>query len=176
MDNQKLLSEERYQQNNAKVKKTGKILLIIGIVALIIGVIFIVAGVMSAGSTVSDAFDSAGNSINDRIDLYDQGTIGVQNTFETTNDTAKEIFGGFGLVAVGIFLNSIAFLLIIVGGVLMFIGHRREITAYTTQQVMPVAQEGIEKMTPTVADAAGSIAKSISKGIKEGKAESVDNK
>ena len=58
----------------------------------------------------------------------------------------------------------------------MFISHRREITAYTTQQVMPVAQEGIEKMTPTVADAAGSIAKSVSKGIQEGKKEADDNK
>ena len=53
----------------------------------------------------------------------------------------------------------------------MFIAHRREITAYTTQQVMPVAQEGIEKITPTVANAACSIAQSISKGVQEGKNE-----
>ena len=38
-----------------------------------------------------------------------------------------------------------------------------------------VAQEGIEKITPTVANAAGSIAQSISKGIQEGKKEA-DNK
>lgn len=34
---------------------------------------------------------------------------------------------------------------------------------------MPVATEGIEKITPTVANAAGSIAESISKGIENGK-------
>lgn len=36
MDNQKLLSEEKYQQNNAKVKKVGKMLLIIGVITLVI--------------------------------------------------------------------------------------------------------------------------------------------
>lgn len=56
---------------------------------------------------------------------------------------------------------------------------RREITAFTMQQVMPVAQEGIEKMTPTMTNAAkemaeqmaptiGNVAKEIAKGIKEG--------
>ena len=56
----------------------------------------------------------------------------------------------------------------------MIVAHRREIAAYTTQQVMPIAQEGIEKITPTISNAAGSIAKSISKGIKEGKEDTQD--
>lgn len=41
---------------------------------------------------------------------------------------------------------------------------RRNIMAFSAQQVMPVAQEGIEKMAPTV----GAAAKEIAKGIKEG--------
>lgn len=56
---------------------------------------------------------------------------------------------------------------------------RREMLAFTTQQVMPVAQEGIEKFAPTIgkagasvakemAPALGDIAKEISKGIKDG--------
>ena len=45
---------------------------------------------------------------------------------------------------------------------------RREIAAFTTQQVMPVAKEGIDEMTPTVANAGGSIAQEIAKGIKDG--------
>ena len=49
----------------------------------------------------------------------------------------------------------------------MFI-KRREILAFTAQQVMPVAQEGIEKMSPTIGKAAGSVAEEITKGIKEG--------
>lgn len=51
----------------------------------------------------------------------------------------------------------------------MFVGHQREITAYTTQQVMPVAKEGIKKMAPTIGDAAGTIAKGIKEGLSEDK-------
>jgi hypothetical protein len=36
---------------------------------------------------------------------------------------------------------------------------------------MPLMQEGVEKITPPVSNAAGSIAKEISKGIQEGKNE-----
>ena len=39
------------------------------------------------------------------------------------------------------------------------------------QQSMPVAQETTEKMTPTVAKAAGHVAKEVARGIKEGKAD-----
>ena len=61
------------------------------------------------------------------------------------------------------------------GSIYMF-AKRREITAFTAQQVMPVAQEGIEKMAPTVGNAAGSIAQGITKGIKEGLKDSDNNK
>lgn len=62
---------------------------------------------------------------------------------------------------------------------LFMITRRREIMSYGIQQVMPVAQEGIEKIAPTIGKAGASIAKEmapiygemakeISKGIKEG--------
>ena len=54
-----------------------------------------------------------------------------------------------------------------IGGILLLIAKRRHITAFTTQQVLPVAQEGIVKMAPT----AGVVAREISKGIAEGKNE-----
>ena len=55
----------------------------------------------------------------------------------------------------------------------------REMLAFQAQQVMPVAQEGMEKMAPSIgktgatiakemAPAYGEVAKEISKGIKEG--------
>lgn len=50
------------------------------------------------------------------------------------------------------------------GAMLILTAKRREITAFTAQQVMPVAKEGIEKMAPS----AGVAAKEIAKGIKEG--------
>lgn len=157
MENEKYLSEERYQRNNQKVKSVGKVLLIIGIVTLVISFIMIILGFMGFGNTAVSSIGS---------ESFDNGTM---------QKTASGIFGSFGLFAIGGFINTIGFALTAAGGITMFIAHRREITAYTTQQVMPVAQEGIEKITPTVANAAGSIAQSISKGIQEGKKEA-DNK
>lgn len=66
-----------------------------------------------------------------------------------------------------------------IGGMLILTSKRRNIMAYTMQQTMPVAQEGIEKMAPTIGKAGasiakemapvyGEIAKEIGKGIKEG--------
>ena len=152
MENEKYLSEERYQKSNQKVKKIGKILLIVGIITLVIGFILIVLGFLGFGSTTINAIDN-----NDAM-----------------NKTAKGIFGSFGLFAIGGFFDSIGFTLTAAGAITMIVAHRREIAAYTTQQVMPIAQEGIEKITPTISNAAESIAKSISKGIKEGKEDTQD--
>ena len=66
-----------------------------------------------------------------------------------------------------------------IAGSIYMTTRQREILAFHTQQVMPVAQEGIEKMAPTIgkagasiakemAPAYGEMAKEISKGIKEG--------
>ena len=137
------LNEEHYQNNSKKLKKVGKILLILGISASVVGSLFIIIGVFVLGNTAVSSI--ASQSIND-------------------SSTVRGSLGGFGLAALGGFIDSIGFPLIIAGGVTMFIGHRREITAFTVQQTMPVAQEGIEKMAPTV----GSAAKEIAKGIKEG--------
>lgn len=75
------------------------------------------------------------------------------------------MIGGFIIVASGM----IAF-------VIFMFAKRREIIAFTAQQVMPVAQEGIEKITPTVGNAVGTIGKSLAKGIKEGINEADKNK
>lgn len=63
-----------------------------------------------------------------------------------------------------------------ISGSIYLFAKRREITAFTAQQVMPVAQEGIEKMAPTVGNAAGSIAQGITKGIKDGLKDIDNNK
>lgn len=66
-----------------------------------------------------------------------------------------------------------------IAGIIYMFSKRREMLAFQVQQIMPVAQEGIEKMAPTIgkagasvakemAPAYGNIAKEISKGIKEG--------
>lgn len=84
-----------------------------------------------------------------------------------------------------IFISVLGGILIVAGcGIslsIYLIAKRRDIAAFTIQQTMPLAQEGIEKMAPTVGNAAGtigkSIAKSIASGIKEGlKEEDTDKK
>ena len=96
----------------------------------------------------------------------------VDSGFNSTRDSISKakyvpfyMFGAFIIIAS----------CMISGSIYMF-AKRREITAFTAQQVMPVAQEGIEKMAPTVGNAAGSIAQEITKGIKDGLKDSDNNK
>lgn len=63
----------------------------------------------------------------------------------------------------------------IISLVFYLIAKRREIRAFTIQQTMPVTQEAIDKMAPTVGNAAGNIAGSIAKGIKDGLKDDKEN-
>ena len=93
---------------------------------------------------------------------------GFNKTFDSAKYLPFYMIGGF------IILVSC-----MVAGAIYMITKRREIIAFSAQQVMPLAQEGIEKMAPTVGKAGasiakemapvyGNIAKEISNGIKEG--------
>lgn len=152
MQENKYLNEERYQQNKAKIKKISKILLIIGISLLIGGIIIIVLGIMGFGKTATNTMNS-----------FD---------FQSTPSGA---FGSIGLTALGGFMTFIGFSLTIGGLFTTIFAHGREIKAFTVQQAMPIAQEGIETITPTIGKAAETISKGIARGIAEGKKE-VDNK
>ena len=186
MESEKLLSEEKYQKNNVKVKKVGKILLIVGGIVLVLGVVSTVLGFMNLGNTTSnmsnfensiDSFSGFMDSVADpesdpdkafgsSLDAFNNTARSMSNKFNRTTDG---MVGTFGWMALGMVLDFVGISLMMTGGVVMFVAHRREIAAYGTQQMMPVAKEGIEKITPTVANAAGDIAKSVSKGIKDGK-------
>ena len=146
MENNKYLNEEQYQQNAKKLKKAGKIVLIVGILMLVLGVVFLVLGFTGFGKT---------------------GISAASETGLSPEQTAKGVLGGFGLFALGGFLDTFGLFVTGIGGMIMLIAHRREITAFTTQQVMPVAKEGINEMAPTIGNAAGEIAKGIKKGLNE---------
>ena len=47
------------------------------------------------------------------------------------------------------------------------IGNGREINAYMTQQKMPIKQETISSITPTISESAKAIARGIKEGLKE---------
>lgn len=95
--------------------------------------------------------------VNSGYDDNQEGVDKTKNEISTFRYFPLYMIGGFIIIASCMVSFS----------VYMF-GKRREITAFTTQQVMPIAQEGIEKMAPTVGNAAGSIAQGITQGIKEG--------
>ncbi len=92
-------------------------------------------------------------------------------SFDSHDSVPFFIFGVFVIIAS-----------CMIGGFVFTISKRREMLAFSMQQVMPVAQEGLEKMEPTISEvgsrmmkkmapAYGDMAKEISKGIKEGLAE-----
>lgn len=56
----------------------------------------------------------------------------------------------------------------LISGIIFIIAKRREIRAFAIQQTMPVTQEVIDKMAPTVGNAVGSVAQGITSGIKQG--------
>ena len=146
MENKKYLNEEEYQKNAAKLKKIGKIVLIIGIVMLVVGIILIITGFISFGTTGASLVNDGDNIVG----------------------ATKGILGGVGVFAIGTFLCPIGFGTTVAGGAILYIAHQREIQAFTTQQDMPIIKESIEEMTPTTSKAAGTVAKEIAKGIKEG--------
>ena len=82
----------------------------------------------------------------------------LKNSNSSFAKTSFLMFGGFIIIAASMFC----------GVLYLSIIKRREIMAYTIQQVMPVAKEGIDKISPTIAKATGNIAKEVTKGIKEG--------
>lgn len=184
MEQEKFLSEEKYQETNKKVKKTSKILLIIGAILLVIGIIMIIAAFVNFKNSERKAMDSFNNSASNLFDSFnnsinndDDGEEFVNSMKESVTagtDSSMDSFTSVGLYALGGFVSSAGFVLLIVGVVMAYMAHRREITAYTTQQTMPIKKETINDITPTVADAAGTIAKSVSQGFGEGKKETDD--
>lgn len=178
MEQEKFLSEEKYQETNKKVNNTSKILLTIGIILLVVGVIITITGFVNFNKTRNNMMNSFNNSASNMFDSFnnsidnDDGREFVDSMKESATSitvSSNNSFNSVMLIGLGGFISVAGFALIISGGVMAYIAHRREITAYTTQQTMPIKKETINDITPTVADAAGTIAKSVSQGFEEGK-------
>ena len=106
-----------------------------------------------------------------QIEANDDESIASKVKFNQKSTMTSTPFYMFGIFI--IFTSSM------ISGMIYFFTKRRQIMAYQTQQVMPIAQEGMEKMAPTLGKTASTIAKEmapaykdiakeISKGIKEG--------
>ena len=136
MENQKeYLNEEKYQKTNKKIKIAGIIVLLIGLGLIGFGIYNLIMA----------------NSI-------EVPKMGNPGWFDAAAEQSHQQFAGTFLCMIGVFTLAI-------GCIIRFvIPNRRSILAYQVQQIRPVAQEGIEKVAPSV----GIAAKEITKGVKEG--------
>lgn len=111
-------------------------------------------------NTYTSHYCSLVSQLNDKSDFNKE--------FDSYDSIPFYMIGGFIIIASCMIAGSI-----------YMTTKQREILAFHAQQVMPVAQEGMEKMAPTIgktgasiakemAPAYGEVAKEISKGIKEG--------
>ncbi len=143
MENQKenrkeYLTEERYQKTNKKVKIAGIIVILIGLGMIGFGVYNLIMA----------------NS----IEVPKTGSL---NWFEMSSAKSQQTGIGGALCLFGGFITIVGCL------IRFFIPNQRNIMAYQAQQIRPVAQEGIEKVAPSVGVAAKEIAKGVKEGLKE---------
>jgi hypothetical protein len=96
------------------------------------------------------------DKIKSEIDQLENTDISFEKKFESQKYIPFFIFGAFVIIAT-IFISIGIF----------SVAYGREITAWGTQQIMPVAQEGIETMAPTVGHASGEMLKSMTPAIKD---------
>lgn len=67
-------------------------------------------------------------------------------------------------IGIGIFICIVT---LMISGVIFVISKQRHILAFQAQQVMPIAKEGIEEISPSIGKATGEIVKGIKKGLKD---------
>ena len=159
------LNEEQFQKNKKKIIKISLIVLIAGV---LIGVGLIITGVVKSKNDettlpkinleVDEKTEKMGNS-----QAFDNITGSFGTFSKEFEDSRKKIkvapyymFGSFIILASAM-----------VAGGIYFFAIRREIAAFQTQQVMPIAQEGMEKMAPSIGKVGGEIAREVAKAKKE---------
>lgn len=81
--------------------------------------------------------------------------MGEEGWFESSSTRMFLIFPGIFITLVGCMVRFI-------------VANQRNIAAYQMQQMRPLAEEGIEKITPVTSKAAKEVAKGVTEGIKEG--------
>ena len=96
---------------------------------------------------------STKSNLNSELWKIQSGYNNTKNSIATSRYIPFYMFGAFIIVASSMIAGSI-----------YIFGKRREIAAFTTQQVMPIAKEGINEMAPTI----GNVAEEIARGIKNG--------
>ena len=105
----------------------------------------------TANNSYTKEYCSIKNSLEDASSSFNK-------KFDSNNSIPYYMFGGF-IIAASLMISVSIYTF----------AKRREILAFSAQQVMPVAKEGIEKMTPTVSKSVEEITRSVKKGLKDDK-------
>lgn len=194
MERKKYLNEERYQKSKKKLILIAFIILIVGILG---GTFLILKGQEKTKENKIlvqqrlDAIEIEKENINQKItqksyecdsmDMWKDDWFANHSKCIDEETKLRVELGKLNSEEVSLeHQDGTAFVYYGLGGICAFIGliiffaifttaKGREIAAFGAQQMMPIAQEGIDTIAPTVGNAAKEIAKGISKGIKEGK-------
>jgi len=124
----------------------------------------------SAINVINNALDeNFGHCKFDNVknNTYTSKYCSLKLQLEDFTDFNKD-FDSFGSIPFFMFGGIIILVSCMIAGIIYMITKRREIIAFSAQQVMPVAKEGIDEMAPTIGNAVGTIGKELTKGIKEG--------
>ena len=111
---------------------------------------------------LSSTFSSCELLISDNT--YTENYCSIKKQLDDINDEFNKKQASFSCIPFYMFGGFIIVASCMIAGSIYTFAKRREILAFSAQQVMPVAQEGIDKMAPTM----GNVAKEITKGIKDG--------
>lgn len=190
----KYLNEEKYQKAERKISLASIVILIIG---LCVGGFLIYNGIAkpsaskiadlkneletkkseleSKGITYDEFAEYAdGEKYNLKVitDVLDPSFNNCKFDEYKNNDLTKEYCvakntGGFASKSSIMFGVFICVATCMTSFAIFMFAKRRKVLAFTAQQVMPIAQEGIEKMAPTMGNAAGEIAKGIKNGLND---------
>ena len=116
---------------------------------------------------ITDVLDPSFNSCS--FDEYKNNSntskyCSLKNQLEDVSSDFNKRMDSFNSIPYYMIGGFILFATCMIAGSIFLFSKRREIAAFTAQQVMPIAKEGIDEMAPTV----GNAAREISRGIKEG--------
>ncbi len=84
----------------------------------------------------------------------------IKQESEAESKRMHDDFVGTTMIMAGIFIAVVS---LMAAGAIFKFAYTREIVAFQAQQVMPVAKEGIDQMTPTVAKSVGAIVGEVTK-------------
>ena len=121
-------------------------------------------------NVLSESFDYCAFS-ESKNNSYTSKYCSIKNELNNISSDFKKSFDSHDSIP---FYMAGAFIIIstfMVSGSVFMTSKRREILAFNVQQAMPIAEEGMGKMSDAMSKLSGDVAREISKGIEEGKAQ-----